>query len=140
MRSSSANITFLDATTNTILKLKNDFIKFIAVGVLNTVFGYSLFAILLAFKINYIFALALSTIAGILFNFKTFGKIVFSSNDNKRIFKFILVYALVYIINICGISFFVFGGKSPLVGGAVMLIPCALISFILQKKVVYNNE
>jgi len=115
-------------------------LKFLAVGALNTVFGYGLFALLLATNIHYSIALALSTILGVLFNFKTFGKIVFKSNNNKLLFKFILIYIIVYIINIFGIALLENNGKNPLFGAAVMLLPCAAISFTLQKKIVFNHE
>lgn len=120
--------------------MNNIFIKFIVVGILNTAFGYGVFAILLAINLHYSIALAVSTILGVLFNFKTFGKIVFNSNSNEKIFRFIWVYIFVYAVNVFGVSIFTSNKISPLLGAAVMLLPCALLSFILQKKMVFNHE
>ena len=76
------------------LSLKVDilFIKFLAVGVLNTLFGYGIFALLLFIGLHYAVASILATICGVLFNFKTTGTLVFNNNDNRLIFKFISVY------------------------------------------------
>lgn len=120
--------------------MQNQFLRFLAVGVLNTAFGYGLFAIFLAISLHYSLALALATVLGVLFNFKTFGALVFRSHDNKRIFRFILVYVVVYSVNVAGIALLARIQISPFWGGAAMLLPCALLAFVLQKKFVFNHE
>lgn len=117
--------------------MQNQFFRFLIVGVLNTIFGYGLFATLLAVNIHYSIALVLSTVLGVLFNFKTIGSIVFGSNDEKKIFRFVLVYVIVYLINVAGIALLENNGFDPLFGGAAMLIPCSLLAFVLQKKMVF---
>ena len=52
-------------------------IRFLGVGVLNTVFGYSVYAALIFAGLSYLIALFLSTIAGVVFNYFSFGRIVF---------------------------------------------------------------
>lgn len=120
--------------------MQNQFFRFLIVGVLNTIFGYGLFAILLLVNVHYSIALVLSTVLGVLFNFKTTGLLVFSSNDEKKIFKFVLVYLFVYLINVGGIALLENNGLNPLFGGAAMLIPCSLLAFALQKKLVFAHE
>jgi putative flippase GtrA len=119
----------------------NKFIKFILVGILNTVFGYSLFALFIFLNIHYSLAVFLSTVLGVLFNFKTIGKLVFDSHDNSLIFKFIVVYVLLYLINISCLWFFKISGfENMYINGFVLLVPLALISFILNKKYVFKGE
>ena len=65
------------------------FVKFVLVGILNTAFGYLVFALLLFLGLHYTLAVILSTIAGVLFNFKTTGTLVFKNHNNKLIFKFV---------------------------------------------------
>lgn len=122
------------------LEMQNRFVKFLMVGVLNTAVGYGIFAGLLTINIHYSIAAALSTVLGVLFNFKTLGFFVFDSNDNKKIWRFILVYIIVYILNVCGISLFNKTGIDPAIGGAAMLLPCAFCAYVLQKKLVFKNE
>ena len=51
--------------------------RFLATGVLNTAFGYGLYALLVALGVPYLPALALATVAGVVFNFFTFGRLAF---------------------------------------------------------------
>jgi len=115
------------------------FLKFLAVGLLNTAFGYGVFAVFLAINLHYSAALALSTILGVLFNFKTIGTLVFSSHDNRKIFRFVAVYFFVYFLNVAGIGFFESNGYSPFLSGAILLPIRAVLSFILLKKMVFSN-
>ena len=48
------------------------FILFLCVGLLNTLFGYSIFAFFLWIGVHFTISALISTIAGILFNFTTF--------------------------------------------------------------------
>ena len=59
------------------LSITNKFTKYLFVGILNTVFGYSLFALLIFINLHYTLASLLATIAGVLFNFKTMALRIF---------------------------------------------------------------
>lgn len=113
--------------------------RFLAVGVLNTAFGYGCFAALLWLGIHYGPALLASTVLGVLFNFKTTGRLVFRSSDNLRIVGFVGAYALVYGVNVAGVALMNQAGISPALGGAVMLLPAATLAFFLQRKFVFNG-
>ena len=114
--------------------------KFIFVGILNTIFGYSLFALFIYLGLYYPLAVLLSTILGVLFNFKTIGRLVFDSNDNGLIFRFIFVYAITYLLNI----FFLWllkklGSENMYIDGFALLIPLAAVSFLLNKFFVFRR-
>jgi putative flippase GtrA len=83
---------------------KNQFLKFLAVGVLNTVFGYSVFAVFLYCGLHYPLAVFFSTCLGILFNFKTIGHLVFAQTGRHLIWRFIGVYAIVYLVSVTGLK------------------------------------
>ena len=75
-------------------------VKFLAIGLLNTFFGYTIYAILVFINLPYLIALFIATLAGILFNYFSFGRIVFRAHGGWLIFgKFIVAYAVVYAIN-----------------------------------------
>ena len=119
---------------------ENKFFRFILVGILNTAFGYSLFALFIFLNIHYSLAVFLSTVLGVLFNFKTIGKLVFDSHDNSLIFRFIAVYVLLYLINISCLWFFKISGfENMYINGFVLLVPLALISFVLNRKYVFKG-
>lgn len=114
------------------------FIKFLLVGVLNTIFGYSVYWIFLQLGLHYSLAVLLSTVLGVLFNYKTIGKLVFKSHGNSFLIKFSLVYVVQYIINVAGIKIFNTFGVGYEIGGLLMIAPLAIFSFTLNKKLVFK--
>ena len=116
----------------------NQIFRFLVVGGINTVFGYGIFALLLWLGLHYSIASLLSTVLGILFNFKTTGLIVFKSHDNRLILKFFGVYGIVYLLNILGLYLFDLIGVNPYYSGAIMILPMAALAFVLNKKFVFS--
>jgi putative flippase GtrA len=116
------------------------FVKYIAVGIVNAIFGYSLFALLIFTNVHYALAMLLTTIIGIIFNFNTIGKIVFKKNDNSLLFKFILVYAITYLLNIAGLRMFEKNNINLYLGNLLLLFPITVISFMLHSRVVFRER
>lgn len=122
-----------------IVKLfKKKLFRFFLVSGLNTLFGYGLFALLIYWGLDYPIALFISTIAGILFNFKTIGSLVFKSNNNILIFKFFGVYGITYLCNVAGLAFFKTLNLNTYIAGAILLVPVGLLAFILNKTFVFK--
>lgn len=120
--------------------LQNKLIRFFMVSGLNTVFGYGLFALLIFIGVAYPFALLISTIAGILFNFKTIGVVVFKNHNNILIFKFFAVYGITYLCNLGGLALFISFEINIYWGGAILLIPIGLLAFMLNKTFVFKDN
>jgi len=75
-------------------------LRFVGTGVLNTVFGYVVYAVLLLLGLPYLTALLFATILGVIFNYFSFGRMVFDGHMNGQVFgKFLLAYALIYVVN-----------------------------------------
>ena len=115
------------------------FLRFVLVGVLNTAFGYGVFALLIALRIPYPIAAFLSTTLGILFNFKTYGVLVFGSHDNRLIVRFFLVYAICYALNVAALAWGSAHHISLYLVAAVMALPMAGLSFVLNRRFVFPN-
>lgn len=87
---------------------------------------------------NYPVAVLFSTVLGVLFNYKTIGKIVFSSNENKLI-PFISVYIFLYVLNVFILWLMTtLGFTNMYISGAILLAPLALISYFLNKNFVFD--
>lgn len=115
-------------------------IRFGMVAGLNTAFGYSLYALLLTVGFHYVWATLIGQIIGIIFNFKTYGRLVFRNGDNRLVVKFVCVYAFTYLCNIIGIGYLVDTlGWSDYLAGGVMVIPIGLLTFILNKLLVFKK-
>jgi putative flippase GtrA len=116
------------------------FIKFLIVGGINTLFGYLMFALFIFLGFHFTLAAFLATIAGIIFNFNTTGKLVFNNRDNRLILKFVAVYAIIYLINILFLKVFDIYHVNMLIAGAVLILPMAMIAFALNKHFVFNRN
>ncbi|WGU93824.1 GtrA family protein [Paenibacillus dendritiformis] len=119
--------------------MNNQFYKFIVVGGINTLFGYIVFSLFIFIGAHYSLASLLSTIIGVLFNFKTTGSLVFKNNNNKLLLKFCLSYGITYILNILLLSllkkFF-----SMYAAAAILIFPMALVSYVLNKRFVFKKR
>ena len=119
--------------------INNRFVRFLIVGGINTAFGYGVFALLIFLKFHYAIAVLLGTILGVLFNFQTTGRLVFDSKGNRLIFKFIGVYVIIYVINTLALGVFNFFKVNMYLAGAVMLLPMAMVAFVLNKNLVFKG-
>jgi len=113
------------------------FLRFIFVGVINSIFGYGCFALFLYAGLHYTLAVLVATIIGVLFNFKSTGVLVFGSHDNRLIWRFVGTYVLIYSINVTGIKAFSYFGVIPYISGAILIIPMAILAFLLNKRFVF---
>jgi putative flippase GtrA len=116
------------------------FIKFLFVGGLNTLFGYGIFAFFLSLHFHYSLAALLSTLLGILFNFKTYGTLVFKNSDNRVLFKFLGVYGTTYLLGVSSIAILKSFHMSVFAAGAILAVPIALISFLLNRRFVFQRS
>jgi len=115
-------------------------IKYLIIGGVNTCFGYGVYWSLLQLDFNFAFAALISTVLGIIFNFFTFGQLVFEAKIDSNIFyKFVLIYGFRYLLSVGGISFLHFYGMSYEIAGAVITLFNALIGFFLNKNIVFNK-
>lgn len=117
-----------------------EFVRFVLVAILNTLFGYGVYSLLLFVGLHYSVAILCSTVLGVLFNFKTYGVLVFKNSSNKLIFRFVLVYCVVYLCNTGGIALLKSLGISEYIAGALMLVPVGLLGFVLNKIFVYSKK
>lgn len=117
----------------------NRFMIFLLVGALNTLFAYSLYALLLFLQLHYAMASLLSTVGGVLFNFKTTGTLVFKNRDNGLLIKFIAVYCVTYSVNVSFLKVFHYYNANMYYAGAIMVLPVALLSYTLMKKYVFEE-
>lgn len=120
--------------------MKKQFFKFLIVGGLNTVFGYGLFALFLFFGFHYSLAVLFATVLGVFFNFFTIGKLVFLNSKHQLIWKFIGVYIIVYALNVSGLWIFEQLVFNLYIAGALLVLPLAVVSFILNKYWVFTTN
>jgi putative flippase GtrA len=124
------------------------FIRFVLVAMLNTAFGLFvnylfLFIFEHLFKLNHAYVVSnfVATIVSILFNFKTYGVLVFKNKDNKLLFRFLAVTTFTYLVNIGGIALLEHvGSHNNYLNLTIMAVPVGLLNYVLNSVFVYKKK
>ena len=83
-----------------IFKKNHLFFKYLIVSALNTLFGLSMLYILSRTNLSTWVILLITNTCGIIFNYNSFGRISFNGLNPGRLKIFILIFFLIYIIQI----------------------------------------
>ncbi len=116
------------------------FARFLVSGVINTAFGYITFAFFIFIGCGDFTAPLFAEILCIIFNFNTIGGMVFGDRSKKLFWRFCLVYGTIYIFQVAGLKIFAACGvENRYLSGFILLIPGALLSYNLNKKLVFKK-
>lgn len=108
------------------------FVKFLIVGVVNTAFGWVVYAILLRLGgLSWQISLALAYVVGVLWNFGTHARLVFMTRSFARLPAYILAYVGVFLLNKWMLSLLIGTGLSELWSQALLLPLMAILTFFL---------
>lgn len=117
---------------------RQQFLRFLVVGAVNTAFGYGVFALLAWLGLSYPAAIGVATVAGIAFNFQSTGRLVFGGAPVSRLARFIAVYAVVYLLNLLAVAGLLRLGLNVYAANAVAILPLAAIAYMLQRTFVFT--
>ena len=112
---------------------------FLAAGGLNTCFGYAAFAAFLWLTGSKDLAVILGTVAGIAFNFGTYGA-VFCRTGFARLPHFIAFYAAVLGANILLLRVLTSAGVNPYLGQAAVILLITPISFVIMRGLIFPEQ
>lgn len=97
-----------------------------------------MYALLLLLGLNYAISNFGALVAGILFGFKTQGKLVFGNPDNRLIWRFVACWLLIYGMNVTFIHQMMSIGLNAYISGVLALPVMAVISYLVQRFVVFR--
>lgn len=120
--------------------MERRFLRFLAVGALNAAFGYGVFCAVFAFTGHSLAAVTISTIAGVLFNFRSTGVIVFGSSDSRLLTRFIAVYALLFVVNALALRALEALGAGAIFAQAGLTPLLAVLSYVLNRDFVFAKH
>lgn len=112
------------------------FIKFLFVGIINTIVGYGSYSIFIFLNIHYLIANTLSTIIGVINSYILNKKITFNDKktNTKTPFKFVSVYVVSYLVGMINLKILVdFFNINSYIAGFFNLILTTLISWFGHK-------
>lgn len=110
-------------------------IKFLIIGVFNTLFGYIVYALLVLAGMPEQPALAVAYVIGVTWNYFTHAKLVFGAKGYKRMPAYFAAYLLLYGLNAFALEQLVGAGLQPLLAQAAIVPFAAAISFALISRV-----
>ena len=120
--------------------IRNKFIRFCFVGCLNAAFGYGVYALCILVGLKYFWAVLISNVLGVIWNFFTTGHLVFENTDRKLWWKFVLCYVINYGINTGAVKIFLLLGMNEYWAGLFATPVAALCSFFILKLFVYRDS
>jgi putative flippase GtrA len=113
------------------------FYKYLLVGCINTTFFYSMFAIFLFFGFHFTLAILAATILSILFNFQSYGKLVFKAHSWNLLGRSIFIYTIIYLLNITLLLAFDLLVSNLYISGAMTTPVIAYLGYILNRRYVW---
>jgi len=120
--------------------LRRQFVRYVVVGVGNTLFAYLVYAAALFAGADYRLANLISLVLGILFSFTTQGRIVFGNATLETFIRFVLAWAAIYLYNIGVIALLMKVLPNAYLAGALATIPVTLISYFVLKMLVFARQ
>ncbi|WP_441276817.1 GtrA family protein [Tardiphaga sp. 172_B4_N1_3] len=117
------------------------FARFLIVGLLNTAFGYLVYAAGIFAGLAPELALFVTVVIAVGFNYMTTGRLVFRGNGGgKNFLKFALAYLVIYGFNVLLLRTVLAWGIHPLVAQALVLPPVVIGTFLVLKLFVFRSS
>ena len=111
--------------------------RFLVAGVLNTAFGYGLYAGLIWLGLDRYAAQAIGYVLGTGFNYFTYSRGVFSDAGPAKM-RFALSYAGNYLINLAGLKLASHFIADPYLAGAVTTFAVVVLNYAVLKRLVFR--
>jgi putative flippase GtrA len=115
-------------------------LRFLAVGGLNTLFGYASYAFFILLGAPLAVAVAASTVLAFIFNFFSYGGLVFGTTSHAFLPRFLAFYALLGGLNFLLLHALTHFGLGALWAQAILLPAIAAIGFVGMRVLVFRNH
>ena len=116
------------------------FLRYLAVGGLNTAFGYIMYAVLVLAGTPLWLAVAGSAILAFLFNFFSYGGLVFRDTSYRLFPRFLALYTSLGGLNFLLLRSLTWGGLGPLSAQALLLPVLAVGGFAGMRIFVFRRS
>ena len=107
------------------------FARFVIVGLVNTGFGYGVYAALVLLKTPPQIALFVSFFIGVIWNYVTTARFVFQISGFGRFPAYVACYVTAYLLNALALHAVIALGLAPLIAQALLTPFAAVMTFVL---------
>lgn len=112
--------------------------RYYQAGIINTAFGYALYALLVAAGLNIYAAQLVAHILGVIFNYVTYSRHAFADRRGSPS-RFILAYVLNYILSAALLGVASLWVESPYLAGLIATLIVSIVNFFLLRKMVFQD-
>lgn len=120
--------------------MKKDWVllaRYLIVGCLNTAFGYASYATFIGAEAPLWLAVSGTTILSFIFNFYSYGGMVFGSTSYRVLPRFLVFYCMLGILNYLLLRGLVWSGYGPFLAQALLLPILAAVGFFGMRRFVF---
>lgn len=124
---------------NILKKCDYRLVRFFLSGVVNSIFGFTVYSFFIFIDLDPTIAVTLSMIIGVFFNYKTIKTFVFSDAHGSRLMPFILCYVFILGMSITLLNVLDSYKMNRYLAGLIVSVPMACLSYIIQRKFVFHK-
>jgi putative flippase GtrA len=117
-----------------------NFLRFMLTGLLNTGFGYASYAALVLTGMPLWLAVGAATLLAILFNFYSYGGLVFGKTQKRYMPAFLAFYAALGLGNYLALRALTHAGIGPLVSQAILVPLLAITGYLGMRLLVFREK
>ena len=116
-------------------------LRFAVAGAVNTAFGFGVYSgLIVLFDVAPSLSLLIATVAGVLFNFLTFGGFAFRQLDARRLPRFLAAYGFIYLFNLALLEGLrAASALGPVSAQLICLVVVAPTAYLLLKAQVFRQ-
>lgn len=114
-----------------------EILRYLVAGVINTAFGYGLYAGLLWLGLGRYGAQAIGYVLGTGFNYVTYSRGVFRDAGPAKL-RFALSYAGNYLINLAGLALVSRLVANPYAAGAITTMGVVVLNYLVLRRLVFR--
>lgn len=111
--------------------------RYYQAGVVNTLFGFGLYALLVAIGINMYVAQAVAHVLGVAFNYFTYSRYAFADSSAPKS-RFILSYVVNYLLGLGSLAAAAQLIPSPYISGILSIIFVSAVNYIILRRLVFR--
>lgn len=111
--------------------------RYLVAGVVNTAFGYGLYAGLIWLGLDRYVAQAVGYVLGTGFNYLTYSRHVFTDAGPAKA-RFALSYGVNYLINLGGLALVSHVIANPYLAGAVTTLGVVALNYVVLRRLVFR--
>jgi putative flippase GtrA len=113
--------------------------RYYQAGIVNTLFGYGLYALFVAVGLNMYVAQICAHILGMTFNYFTYSRYAFRDAEGSKL-RFVLSYAANYLLGLASLAAAAQVIASPYLAGLAAVLFVSMVNYFILKHFVFTRR